>query len=236
MGVAEWENITTYLGYAPKGDISTWTCPMLDGNRCSVHPVRPLICRMWGVAENMLCPHGCTAERTLSWDEGQALLAEVYALAGKCHGPWEEWHYLLMKGAKPVELTVGERLTLLPILQAMPLKGKYATLRIIEKLIVSLGLDESDIDNYKPVYETTCPMHKETVEFPVTVSDYGVCVVCASPRIVKKMRWVNPTVTKDIEMGDAARDIIKNELKRMDEAEVLERDHTTLYEKFVGEV
>ncbi|MCO7221547.1 YkgJ family cysteine cluster protein [Klenkia sp. PcliD-1-E] len=40
-------------------------CPALRTNafgqrRCSVHDSRPMICRLWGVAEAMPCPHGCT--------------------------------------------------------------------------------------------------------------------------------------------------------------------------------
>ena len=39
-------------------------CPALSravvpSGRCTVHGVRPMICRLWGVAAAMLCPHGC---------------------------------------------------------------------------------------------------------------------------------------------------------------------------------
>ena len=39
-------------------------CPYLDlgTKRCTVHSVRPMICRLWGVSENMKCPHGCKPE------------------------------------------------------------------------------------------------------------------------------------------------------------------------------
>ena len=40
-------------------------CPALSravvpSGRCAVHPVRPMICRLWGTAAAMPCPHGCT--------------------------------------------------------------------------------------------------------------------------------------------------------------------------------
>lgn len=36
------------------------TCPALTPlNRCSVYEVRPLICRLWGLVEQMACPWGC---------------------------------------------------------------------------------------------------------------------------------------------------------------------------------
>jgi len=30
---------------------------------CSIHPIRPLICRLFGVVRAMQCPHGCVPER-----------------------------------------------------------------------------------------------------------------------------------------------------------------------------
>lgn len=37
------------------------TCGYLDqvNERCTVYAVRPLICRLWGVATDMSCPWGC---------------------------------------------------------------------------------------------------------------------------------------------------------------------------------
>lgn len=39
----------------------TGPCPLLtpDG-RCSDHDARPLICRLYGAAQSLPCPHGCT--------------------------------------------------------------------------------------------------------------------------------------------------------------------------------
>jgi hypothetical protein len=41
-------------------------CPALShalgGAVCSVHEVRPMVCRLWGVAASMPCPHGCLPE------------------------------------------------------------------------------------------------------------------------------------------------------------------------------
>lgn len=42
-------------------DPADLTCPYLKKERCSVHPARPLICRMYGVVEGMPCPHGCVS-------------------------------------------------------------------------------------------------------------------------------------------------------------------------------
>lgn len=34
-------------------------CTALVDNRCTIHQDRPLICRLWGTTETVICPHGC---------------------------------------------------------------------------------------------------------------------------------------------------------------------------------
>ncbi len=34
------------------------TCPFYQEGQCSVHPVRPAICRVFGHTEKLKCPHG----------------------------------------------------------------------------------------------------------------------------------------------------------------------------------
>ncbi len=44
------------------GKVDCDTCPLLSPTgACSVHDVRPLICRLWGVVDDpfMRCPYGC---------------------------------------------------------------------------------------------------------------------------------------------------------------------------------
>jgi Fe-S-cluster containining protein len=44
-------------------------CPLLQADgRCSVYSIRPMVCRLYGLAEHvkMSCPHGCEPERRLS--------------------------------------------------------------------------------------------------------------------------------------------------------------------------
>ena len=51
------------------------TCPLLAPNgRCRVYATRPMICRLWGVAEDMPCLWGCRPERYLSREEGHEFL------------------------------------------------------------------------------------------------------------------------------------------------------------------
>lgn len=60
------------------------TCPLLtkDG-RCSVYPIRPLICRLWGLVQSMRCPHGCTPTRWVSPRESFKLLNEAERISNR---------------------------------------------------------------------------------------------------------------------------------------------------------
>ncbi len=51
------------------------TCPYLKEGRCSIYPVRPTICRMWGAVESMPCSFGCEIEgRLMKNSEAHGLL------------------------------------------------------------------------------------------------------------------------------------------------------------------
>lgn len=55
-------------------------CPKLSGfGTCTVHEDRPLACRLWAVAENMPCPHGCQPTRSLTVAEASTLVATAEA-------------------------------------------------------------------------------------------------------------------------------------------------------------
>jgi Fe-S-cluster containining protein len=58
-------------------------CSMLTGaGTCSVYDQRPMICRLWGVVENMRCPHGCQPDRYLTVQQGKDLLAQANETGG----------------------------------------------------------------------------------------------------------------------------------------------------------
>jgi Fe-S-cluster containining protein len=51
--------------------------------RCGVYDVRPLICRLWGVTENMRCPWGCQPHpRHLTAVEANQLMTEAMLIGG----------------------------------------------------------------------------------------------------------------------------------------------------------
>lgn len=52
-------------------------CPLLGlDNRCTAHEVRPLVCRLYGVADHprMRCPWGCEPEAPISNEAAQRLM------------------------------------------------------------------------------------------------------------------------------------------------------------------
>jgi Fe-S-cluster containining protein len=54
------------VGTPPTPHPETLACSKLRGGECSIYSIRPLICRLWGVAAGMECPWGCRPERKLS--------------------------------------------------------------------------------------------------------------------------------------------------------------------------
>ena len=56
-------------------------CPLLtEDNLCSVHDVRPFICRLFGVVQGMSCPEGCKPDRYLSDTEVSKLINQLKQL------------------------------------------------------------------------------------------------------------------------------------------------------------
>lgn len=68
----------------PRDEIAGSTCPALSFlGTCQVHAARPMICRLWGVADAMRCPHGCRP--TTGWlpdQETFTLLLDSLDLGG----------------------------------------------------------------------------------------------------------------------------------------------------------
>lgn len=81
----EHRRVVELTGRAPSFDGGA--CSLLVGGRCSVYRDRPTICRLFGVAEGLTCPHGCAPARELPRDEVAELLARAAELGG---GPSEE--------------------------------------------------------------------------------------------------------------------------------------------------
>lgn len=64
-------------------DEETLSCGYLTPTgQCSVYAVRPLICRLWGVVEDLRCPHGCAVDRILTRAQAFELRERVAKVAG----------------------------------------------------------------------------------------------------------------------------------------------------------
>ncbi len=78
-------------------------CNHLARGRCTVYSDRPLLCRLWGVAEGMECPHGCKVSRVLDRYESAELLEQLAVLGGGfTFGPRTEVVYEAIQAALPV--------------------------------------------------------------------------------------------------------------------------------------
>ena len=82
--VRERERAEQRAGRALKYDPTRGVCSMLDEHgRCSVHEVRPLVCRLWGMTERMRCQYGCVPEGGFVSDsEERALFREARRIGG----------------------------------------------------------------------------------------------------------------------------------------------------------
>ena len=58
-------------------------CPHLEDGRCRVHPIRPLLCRIWGVSIQMPCPYGCRPTRYLSDEETRSIIQRAEKICGE---------------------------------------------------------------------------------------------------------------------------------------------------------
>ncbi|UCG12040.1 MAG: YkgJ family cysteine cluster protein [Deltaproteobacteria bacterium] len=59
-----------------QGEARDNTCPYLGDGGCTIYPVRPLICRLYGTAPNYQCKMGVHPDRLLHEDEE----AEIFHL------------------------------------------------------------------------------------------------------------------------------------------------------------
>jgi len=64
----------------PSAGRCVYLAPAQD--RCTVHAIRPLICRVWGVLKRLSCPHGCTPSTWLSDVQFLALARAVEKIGG----------------------------------------------------------------------------------------------------------------------------------------------------------
>lgn len=68
---------------APTAEAFAKPCSLLVGGKCSVYAYRPLICRMYGVAEGLACPHGCKAESPLDDATAFGIIKDAIELSEK---------------------------------------------------------------------------------------------------------------------------------------------------------
>lgn len=89
VGAQERKEIADYLGYDPfiekkeilekfkDGKILDYNCPMLDSGSCSIHNIRPLICRLYGVVKGMQCRFGCVPKKFMKASKARDLIKKV---------------------------------------------------------------------------------------------------------------------------------------------------------------
>lgn len=92
------------------------------------------------------------------------------------------------------------------ILSVLPAEGNFATLKLIRKLREQLSLTEAEIKEYKIVQQGG------------------------------QITWEKGGKVTEMEFGEFAENMIKGQLKKMNEANKLEDRHFAIYEMFVEAV
>ena len=83
MSLVEARRLWKKTGVWPVYDVEKKQCGYLEEGRCSVYRLRPLICRAFGVHEEMPCPFGCIPERSMTAQEYDRL----YEMRADITGP-----------------------------------------------------------------------------------------------------------------------------------------------------
>jgi Fe-S-cluster containining protein len=81
MSKVEFVRITRETNSTPEVD-EVGTCSLLKDKRCSVYSIRPMICRLWGLVEDLACPFGCVPSRVLTKQESYNFLSKVVEITG----------------------------------------------------------------------------------------------------------------------------------------------------------
>jgi len=92
----EWKRMERATGRGADADETT--CVHLDvgSGRCRAHPMRPLVCRLWGVVEDAPCPYGCVPERWLTRAEADRLLEQALMHSGgRVLASWRGWRTMI---------------------------------------------------------------------------------------------------------------------------------------------
>lgn len=80
MSKAEHDRLVQ-INDTPRQDL---TCPLLTASKqCSAYEARPVLCRLFGVAEEMPCPFGCKPERVVQRTEGYGYLEAARRIGGE---------------------------------------------------------------------------------------------------------------------------------------------------------
>ena len=129
-----------------------------------------------------------------------------------------------------MKLTIVERIKLL---DTLPEKGDFTTLKILRKLTETLSFDEKEHAALQFQAEYACPECHEKF----LLAEPVVCAKCNLLVERTGMLWWNPDadVEKNIHLGEKAKAIVSEALKKLDAIKELTAQHMSLYEKFVGE-
>jgi len=83
ISCSNWEASRAHECAQPNDVTDPYWCPFLSDGRCSIYEIRPLICRLYGAAVGLECPHGCEVDGELLTKKVAGELVNLSLSAGR---------------------------------------------------------------------------------------------------------------------------------------------------------
>lgn len=77
------------------------SCPMLKNEKCSIYDIRPMICRLYGVADGLQCMWGCKPTKLLKRRKARELIQEAAKIPINDNSSQETHKYLVEGNKEP---------------------------------------------------------------------------------------------------------------------------------------
>lgn len=65
------------IEHLKSGKVPIAPCPQLKNGKCSIYPIRPMICRLFGTTKQLRCPFGCLPKKWVPDRDAKKMLNKI---------------------------------------------------------------------------------------------------------------------------------------------------------------